>query len=66
MQSRGVLRWSNEKAMVAGIIITSGCTSIAVASEARMGSSICAVAVLDVSSVRKVQNRHMVAIINTG
>ena len=51
---------------VAGIIRKSGLIFIATANDARMGRIICVVAVFEVNSVKKVNERQSIAIMITG
>ena len=57
---------ANEQERVPGIIKNRGLTFIATAMAARIGRRISAVAVLDVSSVKKVIKKQMIKMIKTG
>ncbi len=61
----GIMK-AHEAESVAGIISISGLTRMATATEARIGRIISVVAVLEVSSVRKVMVRQMTMIIKNG
>jgi len=55
-----------EADIVAGSMKRRGCVSLAIANPAKMGRIISVVAVLDVSSVRKVMNKAITAMIIIG